>query len=240
MKICSKCSLEKEDIDFPKTKNKCKVCMAIYNKFYYENNKEHLLQLNRDSYKINVEKICEQKKEYNKKNNKARKEWYENNKNRTKQSKKDYYNANKNHIKENRNKYSKVKYANDPIFRIRQLISSSIRKQLQRNTSYKSRKSCLDYLRYTIQELKEHIEKQFEPWMNWSNQGAYNAKTWKDDDQATHTWQLDHIIPHSAFQYASIEDQSFKKCWALSNLRPYSAKQNIIDGNRRNVKVDKK
>lgn len=29
-----------------------------------------------------------------------------------------------------------------------------------------------------------------------------------------------------------MEDEEFKKCWALSNLRPYSAKQNIIDGAR--------
>jgi hypothetical protein len=29
-----------------------------------------------------------------------------------------------------------------------------------------------------------------------------------------------------------MEDQAFLDCWALSNLRPYSAKQNIIDGNR--------
>jgi hypothetical protein len=30
-------------------------------------------------------------------------------------------------------------------------------------------------------------------------------------------------------------DEEFKKCWALSNLRPLSAKQNILDGNRRNI-----
>jgi hypothetical protein len=27
-----------------------------------------------------------------------------------------------------------------------------------------------------------------------------------------------------------MDDENFKKCWALENLRPYSAKQNIIDG----------
>jgi len=30
-----------------------------------------------------------------------------------------------------------------------------------------------------------------------------------------------------------MEDENFKKCWALENLRPLSAKQNIIEGNRR-------
>ena len=29
-----------------------------------------------------------------------------------------------------------------------------------------------------------------------------------------------------------MEDDNFKKCWALENLRPLSAKQNIVDGVR--------
>jgi len=30
-----------------------------------------------------------------------------------------------------------------------------------------------------------------------------------------------------------MENEAFKECWALTNLRPYSAKQNIIDGSTR-------
>jgi hypothetical protein len=47
------------------------------------------------------------------------------------------------------------------------------------------------------------------------------------------TWNIDHITTHSNFPYISMADQEFKACWALTNLRPYSAKQNIIDGCRR-------
>jgi hypothetical protein len=43
-------------------------------------------------------------------------------------------------------------------------------------------------------------------------------------------WNLDHIIPNSEFKYISIQDDEFKKCWSLSNLRPLSAKQNVLDG----------
>lgn len=43
----------------------------------------------------------------------------------------------------------------------------------------------------------------------------------------------EHIIPHSTFQYLSMEDESFKKCWALENLRPLSAKINNFDGANR-------
>ena len=34
----------------------------------------------------------------------------------------------------------------------------------------------------------------------------------------------------SELPYTSMTDDNFKKCWSLNNLRPYSAKQNILDG----------
>ena len=66
--------------------------------------------------------------------------------------------------------------------------------------------------------------------MNWSNHGIYDPKIWNDLDTSTWRWQIDHIIPHSEFPYSSMQDENFKKCWSLNNLRPYSAKQNILDG----------
>ncbi|MGI0058151.1 MAG: hypothetical protein ACREBJ_00145 [Nitrosotalea sp.] len=88
----------------------------------------------------------------------------------------------------------------------------------------------LDYLPYSFDELKGHLERQFEPWMNWNNRGKYDVKTWNDNDSSTWVWQLDHIIPHSTFPYTSMQEQTFKNCWALTNLRPLSAKQNQLDG----------
>lgn len=38
-----------------------------------------------------------------------------------------------------------------------------------------------------------------------------------------------------------MNEENFKKCWALSNLRPYSAKQNLLDGaNRKRHKNGKR
>lgn len=42
-----------------------------------------------------------------------------------------------------------------------------------------------------------------------------------------------YIKPISQFNYESMEDTEFQKCWALSNLRPYSAKLNIIEQDNR-------
>ena len=98
---------------------------------------------------------------------------------------------------------------------------------------YLENKSIINFLPYTIQQLKDHLEKQFEPWMNWNNYGIYYTNLWNDNDPSTWVWSIDHIIPQSKLPYTSMEDDNFKKCWALDNLRPYSAKQNIIDGNKR-------
>ena len=38
---------------------------------------------------------------------------------------------------------------------------------------------------------------------------------------------IDHIRPDSSFDYKSVEDKEFQKCWALGNLRPLDAIKNI-------------
>lgn len=70
--------------------------------------------------------------------------------------------------------------------------------------------------------------------MNWENYGKYRSNVWNDNDQSTWTWNIDHIIPQSDLPYASMEDNNFQVCWALKNLRPYSSKQNVLDGVTRN------
>lgn len=141
--------------------------------------------------------------------------------------------------RDKRNSDLKIK-RKEPLVKLRLNVSNLIRWYI---TSSKNNKSCMKYLQFTIEELKIHLENQFEPWMTWENNGRYIAKSWYDNDQSTWTWQLDHIIPQSDLLYSSMEDDNFKKCWALSNLRPLSAKQNILDGasrirhaNKRNKK----
>jgi hypothetical protein len=141
-------------------------------------------------------------------------------------------------IREERAK-QKVKDREDkkPAQELRSLISAQIRKALTRTNGNKNGQSFLAALEYSSMDLKEHIEKQFSlpgnEWMNWDNRGTYHSNTWKDDDYNTWVWHLDHIIPQSDLPYTSMEEENFKKCWALENLRPYSAKQNVIDGANR-------
>lgn len=144
----------------------------------------------------------------------------------------EYNRAYKQANKKNRNTYEKNRRDNNPAFRLKGYVSSSICDALKRAGTKKG-KSCWKALPYTPEELREHIESQFEEWMNWNNQGKWNPDTWNDNDTSTWKWQTDHIIPHSDFYYDSLESKDFLACWSLSNLRPLSAKQNLLDGSRK-------
>jgi hypothetical protein len=150
-----------------------------------------------------------------------------------------WYQNNRNKVRFDNNERNKKRSKTDPSFKLRNNISSSIAGFLKKNDSSKNGQSCLNYLPYSFDELKQHLESQFEPWMTWENQGKYSVKIWNDNDPTTWTWQLDHIIPHSTFNYFSMDCQEFRDCWELSNLRPLSAKQNVIDGTKRTRHISK-
>lgn len=152
---------------------------------------------------------------------------------------KEYRSKNRQKLSIENNIYYKNRKKVDPEFKLRKNLSSLISVKLSNNNGSKEGKSCVKYLTYTTKQLKQHLESLFEPWMNWSNYGRYYVKTWNDNDQSTWTWNIDHIIPQSDLPYNTMEHINFQKCWALENLRPYSAKQNNIDSKfrpRTNIK----
>lgn len=147
--------------------------------------------------------------------------------------------------------WKKNKRGTDYIFNLKEQISKGIYNGLKNNNSSKNNNSCWMFLNYTPQTLYNHIEILFSHpgnlnpfdgsvWMTWENWGVYRVETWDDNDVSTWTWQIDHIIPHSKFNYKTMEDDEFKQCWTLDNLRPYNAKKNLLDGvNRTRHNKDK-
>jgi len=113
----------------------------------------------------------------------------------------------------------KERLDNDVEYKLRHYTSVGIHRALTRNAGGKDGESVMKYLPYTTAELKEHIEKQFEPWMTWENHGRDG-------------WHIDHIIPQSKLPYDSMSHPNFQKCWALENLQPLEAIENIKKGNR--------
>jgi hypothetical protein len=241
---CKDCDKKKSTDYYQKNKDEIKNQVAIYQQ---ENSQEYK-KYQQSYYKGNRNHILQQKKEYAQENKVElqvyHKEHYENNKSEILQDRQEYYKSHKDEIKQyqqenkpkirvQQNRRLQSRRANEPAFKIRDRVSSSIRLHLKLNGSSKNGNSISEFLPYTIDELRYHLESLFESWMNWNNYGIYRLETWNDHDPSTWTWQIDHIIPHSQFNYVSMEDLAFKDCWALSNLRPYSAKQNIIDGTNR-------
>jgi hypothetical protein len=204
---------DKENEEENKAKRKAK----------YQENKEQRQLASKEYYFINKDKIAIKKHEY-----------YENNKDEIIENVKIYARNNKDKLRIYRQKYDNNKRANDPSFKIKCAISANINFHIKKNGGSKQRKSCLDFLPYSMEELIQHLVKQFQlpgnEWMTIENHGIYDLETWDDNDPQTWKWHLDHIIPQSDLPYSSMEDENFKKCWALENLRPYSAKQNILDG----------
>lgn len=72
-----------------------------------------------------------------------------------------------------------------------------------------------DFVDYSISELKQHLELLFKPGMSWDNYGD---------------WEIDHVIPVSAFKYSSPNDLTFKQCWSLTNLQPLWRHDNRTKG----------
>lgn len=137
---------------------------------------------------------------------------------------------NKCKIKERR-KLAIIDRSINPIKKARHLVSGSILKFFKRNGKKKNY-SADKFIGYSFHELKQHLENQFEPWMNWDNWKPYDPKMWDDNNPLTWVWNLDHIIPHNYFSYTEPSKES-RACWSLENLRPYSAKQNVIEKHNR-------
>jgi hypothetical protein len=65
---------------------------------------------------------------------------------------------------------------------------------------------------FTLEQVKSGLERQFTGGMTWENYGL---------------WHIDHKIPITAFNFDNPEDYDFRRCWALSNLQPLWAKENM-------------
>jgi hypothetical protein len=177
-------------------------------KKYYQNNKEKINEHKKQYYKNNKEKLAEKSKEYRRKNkehiSKKQKEWRENNKEKVKDGQKIYRKNNKEKIK---------KYKSRHIYKLHSGISRSINYYLKLNNICKNRRKWEDLVGYSTQDLKEYLEKLFQPGMTWKNYGK--------------KWHIDHIAPVSFFKFTSTNDVEFRYCWSLYNLQPLWKKENL-------------
>ena len=103
----------------------------------------------------------------------------------------------------------------DHAFNLRNRVSAAIHQCLR---SGKQGRSWTEFLPYTLADLVAHLERQFLPGMGWHNMGE---------------WHVDHILPISQFNIVDIGDADFMACWAITNLRPLWAADNISKKDKR-------
>ena len=127
-----------------------------------------------------------------------------------------YRTANGDTLRRKERERRRERYESDVAYNLKARFSSRIRKMLQAYGG-KSGKRTDEILGYTSCELRDHLERQFTKGMTW---------------EALISGQIhvDHIRPIASFQYESTECAGFKECWALANLRPLWAKDNLSKG----------
>jgi len=117
------------------------------------------------------------------------------------------------------------RYRLDPEFNLKERIRRQITKRLKRDWIGDEMRRALkhgyssniveDVLGYSIDALRSHLERQFLPGMGWHNMPE---------------WHIDHITPQRLFDLT--DDEQWRKCWCMSNLRPMWARDNIAKSGR--------
>ena len=177
---------------------------------HYAKNKDRLLVITRENYVKNAE----QRREY------AREQhWKNRDKNLSRMQAN--WDANRDMLNKKRRPGSRDRfhrlYGKDFAFTLTHRVGALVRRTLRFNK--KKDGKMKDILGFTVDELRRHIERQFTEGMDW-------------DKFLRGEIHLDHKTPINFFKPQSVDDPAFKNCWALSNLQPLWARDNLSKGHK--------
>jgi hypothetical protein len=209
-KSCSKCGEVKAAQDFNRNKkersgfrNECRECQVAESTKYRTSNHEKEL-LRSKHYRLR-----------NKEQNRQRlQRWRQKNREYVRQRDNAYNAKNRERVNEIARRYHRRKQA-DPQFRLENAMRACVYAGL--TGCRKGWRNTFALLGYTVEELRAHLEAKFKPGMTWDNYGRYG-------------WHVDHRRPLASFDYKTPECPSFKEAWALENLQPLWAQENISKG----------
>lgn len=189
--LCKECQ-KQYDINRRKNPKRVEYCKN-YNKKYYQDNNEHLKEYQRHYYQDNKEHYYEYEKERGKRPERI-----------------EYTNQhNKKYRQENLERLREWDKQRDRENKLNRNFSRAICHALKGN---KAEQHWENLVPYNLQQLKEHLEAQFDENMNWANYGEY--------------WEIDHIIPQNLFNITVANNREFQICWSLMNLRPLEKSAN--------------
>jgi hypothetical protein len=118
------------------------------------------------------------------------------------------------------NKYVKERNLSDKCFKLKSLLRRRLLHAVHKTVKAGS---SIDDLGCSVEELKTHLEKQFQDGMTWENHGRIDRKNPK-------IWNIDHKVPLDSFDLTNREQ--FLQAVHYTNLQPLWAHDNISKGNR--------
>lgn len=214
-KVCTKCGEAKQLSCFAShprgllgRQAACRDCVSSYSRALYEQNREARVAAAREYRKANPDANRRAVKKYKKNNPDVDKEWRDKNRDKARAFSEAWRKKNLHWHREKR-----AAELRTPSGKLQNAIRAAVYASVKRGT--KAGRSALTLVGYTLAELKAHLERKFLPGMSWANYGE---------------WHIDHIVPLSAHNYETPDDADFKRAWALSNLQPLWAKDNLVKG----------
>lgn len=181
-------------------------------KKYRADNRDRIAAVRRLRYSRKRDQICEARraKPPSAQSVEARRRWA-----------RAYRAANRERVREAQRKYGRKRWrerAKDPAFALRMRLGHQIRQALMYTGKTKRRRPTFSLLGYNGNELRAHLEKQFLKGMGWHNMPE---------------WHIDHIVPLASFTITGEDDPSLARAWALTNLRPVWANDNLAKSAKR-------
>lgn len=93
-------------------------------------------------------------------------------------------------------------------------IRTGMRRAIRERKAGRSWESLVGY---TLDDLMQHIERQFQPGMSWERMSD---------------WHIDHVRPLASFELETMDSDKFREAWALENLQPLWDEDNMRKGTK--------
>ncbi len=205
MKTCTKCDTPKPIDQFRENPryadgrvNWCNDCSAAYRREHYQKNREKVRAQNAEWFAANRDRRLAKSRE-----------WYAENAERHAANVSAAKAKNPDQYREKAKLNARVRRESRIELRLRSRLSSQFRYCLPAGKGGKATELLVGY---SLQELRTHLERQFLPNMSWANMGE---------------WHIDHIVPLNSFKITGADDPEIRRAWALTNLRPLWAADNL-------------
>jgi hypothetical protein len=134
-------------------------------------------------------------------------EYQAKNKERLYARQKEWVEANRDKVRATLKKHHQKMRATSPEYRLKKAMRCRIYTALM---GIRMMKKTFEFLGCTVEQLRRHLESQFEPGMTWDNYGS--------------GWHVDHVFPLAWFDLSDPDQQ--KKAFGLKNMQPMWADEN--------------